>query len=167
MRRWSILYPAGPGEALEKVMDQALTQVVEIAANVDDVSGELIGSAAEVLLAEGALDVWTTPIGMKKNRPGVMISLLCKPEDRERFARRLMELTGTFGVRHRIWDRLVLERRHEAVRTEYGVIRVKVGTLDGQTIATKPEFEDVRAAAERHGVSARRVLDAVLRGEET
>ena len=144
-------------------MEQPPTQVIEIAANIDDAGGELIGAAVDTLLAEGALDAWTTAIGMKKNRPGVTVSLLCKPEDRDRLSRRLMELTGTFGVRFRGWDRLVLERRHQTIRTDYGVIRIKVGSLDGHTVASKPEFEDVKRAAESHGVTVRQVLDAVAK----
>jgi pyridinium-3,5-bisthiocarboxylic acid mononucleotide nickel chelatase len=144
-------------------MEQPPTQVVEIAANLDDASGEMIGAAVESLLGEGALDAWTTPIGMKKNRPGVMVSLLCAPTDRDRLAHRLMELTGTFGVRLRDWDRCILERRHETVRTDFGPIRVKVGTLEGMTLAVKAEFEDVASAARKHGVTPRQVLDAVAR----
>jgi pyridinium-3,5-bisthiocarboxylic acid mononucleotide nickel chelatase len=144
-------------------MTASATQVVEIAANLDDVSGELIAAAVETLLAEGALDAWTTAIGMKKNRPGVMVNLLCKPADRDRLARRLLELTGSFGVRFREWERLVLERRHQTVDTPYGPIRLKVGSLDGQGVTCKPEFEDVRAAAESHGVSPRQVIAAMPR----
>ena len=139
-------------------MDQAAEQVVEIVANVDDATGEVIGVAVETLLAEGALDVWTTPITMKKNRPGVMVSLLCAEREKDRLSRRLIELTGSFGVRYRTWDRLVLRRHHETVQTPYGPIRIKVGTLDGQAIVRKPEFADLRSAAESHGVSIRQVL---------
>lgn len=144
-------------------MDQAPQQVIEIAANLDDVTGEVIGMAIDTLLAEGALDAWATPIGMKKSRPGVMVTLLAAIEDRDRIARRLMELTGTFGVRFRPWERLVLDRRHEIVHTEFGSVRIKVGTLDGQVISSKPEFGDVRKAAEARGVTVRRVLEAVAK----
>lgn len=136
------------------------THVFEIVANLDDASGEVIGAAVESLLAEGALDAWTTAIGMKKDRPGVMVSLLCKAEDRDRLARRLIELTGSFGVRFREWDRLVLDRRHETAQTPYGPIRLKVGSLDGRVVASKPEFEDVLRAAQSHGIPVRQVLDS-------
>ena len=145
-------------------MTSSAVQVFEIAANLDDVSGEVVGAAVEALLAEGALDCWTTAIGMKKDRPGVMVSVLCNAEERDRLARRLIELTGSFGVRFREWDRLVLDRRHETVQTPYGPIRLKVGSLDGREMAVKPEFEDVRRAAEAQGVTVRRVLEAVRQG---
>ena len=141
-------------------MDQASTQVVEIACNLDDVSGEIIGAAVETLLAEGALDVWTTPIAMKKQRPGVTLSLLCESSKREVFARRVIELTGTFGVRLRDWNRVVLQRRHETVETSFGPIRLKVGSLDGRAIVAKPEFEDVRMLAAKAGATAASVMNA-------
>ncbi len=141
-------------------MDQASpAQVCEIAVNLDDVSGEVIGHAVGALLAAGALDVWTTPITMKKQRPGVCLSLLCPPQDRDRFARQLIELTGSFGVRYRGWDRLVLERHHETVETSHGPVRIKLGSLEGQIVTAKPEFEDAVTLAQRHGVSVRSVLD--------
>lgn len=141
-------------------MNQAPAQVTEIVANVDDASGEVIGAAVEAVLAAGALDVWTTAIGMKKNRPGIMVSVLCNAADRPRLARLLIELTGTFGVRYRDWDRLVLDRRHAAVETPYGAIRLKIGELDGRPIVVKPEYEDAKLAAEKHGVSVRTVMAA-------
>ncbi len=104
------------------------------------------------------LDVWTAPIQMKKNRPGVMLSLLCEEGEADRLARRVIELTGTFGLRFRAWDRLVLQRRHETVQTPYGPIRFKVGLLDGKVAVRKPEFEDVREAAKKHGLSPRELL---------
>ncbi len=141
-------------------MEQPPTEVVELAANLDDAPGELIGAAAATLLEEGALDVWTTPITMKKGRPGVMVSLLCEVGVRERMAKRLIELTGTFGVRHRTWQRTVLERRHQTVRTDYGAVRVKIGSLNGEDLVVKPEFDDAEMAAKRHGVTVMRVMDA-------
>lgn len=140
-------------------MQQAETQVVELATNLDDASGEVIGDAVERLLeTDGVLDVWTTAISMKKQRPGVMLSLLCELQAADAVARRLIELTGTFGVRRRTWDRLVLQRAHQSVETQIGPIRVKIGSLDGQTLVAKPEFEDVRQAAERKGVSLRQAM---------
>ncbi|MBI1369899.1 MAG: DUF111 family protein [Planctomycetes bacterium] len=141
-------------------MHQPHAQVVELAVNLDDVTGEIIGAASETLLDEGALDVWTAAITMKKNRPAVMLSMLCEASRADYFARRIIELTGSFGVRHRTWDRLVLERRIETVQTDFGPIRVKVGSLEHETLVAKPEFEDVRAAAREHHVSERLVLDA-------
>lgn len=142
-------------------MHQAETQVVELATNLDDASGELIGAAVgELLEQRGVLDVWTTAIAMKKDRPGVMLSLLCEEAAAKDVAERVIELTGTFGVRHRRWDRIVLRRTRETVTTPFGEVGVKVGSLEGRVLVAKPEFEDVRAAAEASGVSVRRVMEA-------
>lgn len=141
-------------------MTAAPTEVIEIAANVDDASGEVIGAAVDALLEAGALDVWTAPIGMKKNRPAVCLSLLCEPDQRDALARRVIELTGSFGVRYRAWSRLVVDRRHETVNTRYGPVRIKVGRLDGRDAVRKVEFDDARRAAEAAGVSVGAVIDA-------
>ena len=142
--------------------DRAPERVVEIAANLDDVSAEVLGEAMDRLSAEGALDVWATPVQMKKRRPGVMVSLL-SPEDRaERLAERLIELTGSFGVRMRAWDRVVLHRRWETVQTRYGAVRVKVGSLGDRDVVARPEFEDASKAAGEHGVPVREVMEAAM-----
>lgn len=141
----------------------SVTRVVELVVNLDDVSGEVIGDATQTLLAEGALDVWTTPIQMKKQRPGVMLSVLSPaepPEAARATAKRILELTGSFGVRFRGWDRLVLERQHVELDTRFGSVSVKVGRLDGQVINATPEFASVRALAEQAGVAVREVMDA-------
>jgi len=138
----------------------APTAVTEIAVNLDDLSGELIGEAQRALLDAGALDVWATPIQMKKQRPGVMLSLLCEAGKRDELARLVIELTGSFGVRYRDWGRLVLDRRHVEVETRFGSVRVKVGELDGETIVVRPEFEDAKKLADAKGVTAREVMEA-------
>ncbi len=138
----------------------APTAVTEIVVNLDDVSGEVIGDAQQALLAAGALDVWVTPIQMKKQRPGVMLSLLCAAAKRDELAKLMIELTGSFGVRFREWGRLVLDRRHVEVETRYGKVRVKVGEMDGKVIVARPEFEDVKRLADEQGVTAREVMEA-------
>jgi len=137
-------------------------QVVEIAVNLDDLSGEVIAAAADALRGDGALDVWTTPITMKHGRPGVCLSLLCREADRERLARRVVERTGSFGLRYRTWDRLELDRRHETVATDFGEVRIKVGSLDGRDVTAKVEFADAADLARRHDVSPRRVIQAAM-----
>ena len=142
------------------------TDVTEIAVNLDDVSGEVIGEAQRALLAAGALDVWVTAIQMKKQRPGVMLSLLCEAQKRDELAKRVIELTGSFGVRYREWGRLVLERRHVTVETRFGKVRVKVGELDGKVIVARPEFEDAKRLASEAGATVREVLDAAQASAE-
>ena len=138
------------------------TDVTEIVVNLDDVTGELIGDAQRELLLAGALDVWVTAIQMKKNRPGVVLSLLCEASKRDALAGLVMELTGSFGVRYRAWDRVVLERRHVTVETAYGKVRVKVGELDGRVVVARPEFEDVKHLAQESGAVTRDVMDAAM-----
>jgi len=140
-------------------MDQPPVTVVELVANLDDASAEVIASAMDSLLAEGALDAWTAPITMKKSRPGSMLSVLCERSLREHLAARVMELTGTFGVRWRTWDRLVLDRHREMVATPFGPIAIKIGSRDGRPLLAKPEFEDAAKAARQHAVPVRLVLD--------
>src|SRR5690348_3157485 len=94
---------------------QSLTTIVELAVNLDDMTAQVIGDAQERLLAAGALDAWTIPIGMKKQRPGVMLCLLCAEADRAAMARLVIDLTGTLGVRYRTWERVVLQRAHVKV----------------------------------------------------
>lgn len=144
-------------------MDATPTRVLEMAANLDDVTGEVVGDAIEALLAAGALDAWAAPIVMKKGRPGVCLHLLCDPSDRDRIARRVIELTGSFGVRFAPAERLVVERRIEPVDTPFGSVRVKLGDLEGQAVTAKVEFDDARRLAAEHGVAVRRVIDAAHR----
>ncbi len=140
--------------------DHAPQTVIEIAVNLDDATGELVGETIAALIDAGALDAWAVPIVMKKGRPGVTLSLLCRAADREAMARRLIARTGSFGVRYRTWDRLVLERRHETVETAFGPLPVKVGRLNGRDLTAKVEFEDARRAAQQCQVPTRRVLDS-------
>jgi uncharacterized protein (DUF111 family) len=141
-------------------MQQAPTQVAELVANLDDATGEVIGNAVQTLMDEGALDVWTTAITMKQGRPGVMLSVLCPIDRQDETARRMIELTGTFGVRRRQWDRTVVERAHVTVLTSFGSVRVKVGSLDGRPLVAKCEYADAVAAAKMHKVTVRQVIDA-------
>ena len=117
-------------------------KVVELRFNVDDMTGEDIGYATGVLMDNGALDVFTTPVGMKKNRPGILFTVLVKPEEKEKFAKLIFEHTTTIGIRYVMMDRFRLERREEKVMTRFGEIRVKVSEGFGVTKA-KPEYDDI------------------------
>lgn len=121
-------------------------KVIEFKFNVDDMTGEEIGYATGILMQEGALDVFTTPIGMKKNRPGILFTMLVKPEDKEKFARLVFENTTTIGIRYNEMDRFRLARREEKVLTKYGEVRVKVTEGYG-VIKAKPEYDDISAIA--------------------
>src|SRR5688572_10862830 len=101
--------------------------VTRLETNLDDSSPEILGAAMEQLLAAGALDVWFTPIQMKKNRPGVMLSVLCEPSRAESLATIIFRETSAFGLRTEQLVRLKLERRFETVATEFGEVSVKLG----------------------------------------
>ena len=143
-------------------MHETPTQVVELVANLDDATGERLGGAIEALIAAGALDAWATPIVMKKGRPAVMLSVLCPDDRRDAMVAALFEQTGTFGVRYRRWDRAVLDRRHVAVMTEFGDVRIKVGARGGRDVTAKAEYDDAAAVAAAHGVPVGRVIDAAM-----
>lgn len=120
-------------------------KVIELRFNVDDMTGEETGYATGILMENGALDVFTTPVFMKKNRPGILFTVLVKPEDKERFAKLIFENTTTIGIRYNEMDRFRLDRREEKVMTKYGEISVKVTEGFGVTKA-KPEYDDIKNA---------------------
>jgi uncharacterized protein (TIGR00299 family) protein len=130
--------------------------------NIDDASGELVGSVTEKLFGSGALDVFTTPIYMKHGRPAEQISVICKISDVQPLEQTLFEEGLTFGIRRQILQRTKLAREFVAVQTEFGQIRIKVGSLCGKIVNAKPEFSDCSAAAKKHNVPVKAVLDAAM-----
>ncbi|MBN1554258.1 MAG: nickel pincer cofactor biosynthesis protein LarC [Phycisphaerae bacterium] len=140
--------------------DGAADSIVEVSANIDDCTGELLGAAIEKLLAAGCVDAWATPVFTKKSRPAWVLSALCRPGDVKAIEQMFFTETTTFGVRRRACGRTKLLREFVTVETPYGPIRMKVGKRDGRVITAKPEFADAQAAAESHGQSIRTVLAA-------
>lgn len=134
-------------------------EVAVLETNLDDATPEVIAHAMDRLLAAGALDVYTLPIQMKKGRAGTMLCVLCDTARAGEFESLLFVETPTFGVRRTTMRRAKLSRRQETVDTEYGTIRIKVGTREGVTTAA-PEYEDCRAAAQAHHVALRTVMTA-------
>jgi len=145
----------------EATCDSIRDTVYEISCNLDDMTPEAIGAPFELLLDHGALDVYTTPIMMKKNRPAVMLSCLCAEDKRDNLARLILEHTTTLGVRITTCNRDVMNRSAGTVRTEYGDIRVKHAHGFG-VIKNKPEYDDVLAAAKQHGVPFTTVHKAAI-----
>ncbi|MBN2216429.1 MAG: LarC family nickel insertion protein, partial [Pirellulales bacterium] len=131
--------------------------------NLDDVSGELVGYCVERLRQAGALDVWTTPLLMKKNRPGILLSVLCRPEQTASLETIVFNETPTLGVRHQRIQRHVLRRDPHEVATPWGSVQGKIRRLPSGQIRFTPEYESCRAAAERHGVSLIDVYEAASR----
>lgn len=135
---------------------QESDQIVELRCNLDDMTGEAIGYASELLLEEGALDVYTVPIQMKKSRPAVMLCCLCHAPQRDKLTQLMLRHTTTWGVRASVMDRSVLTTRMVPVKTKYGVVRVKQGT--GYRVKKcKVEYGDMAAAAAQAGVELAKV----------
>ncbi|MGN1014990.1 MAG: nickel pincer cofactor biosynthesis protein LarC [Butyricicoccus sp.] len=128
--------------------------VLELQCNLDDMTPEEIGFAQEVLLDSGALDVYTTPIGMKKSRPGVLLSCLCQPEDREKLVKQLFRLTTTLGIRETVCRRYTMSRSEQKLDTTYGAVRRKTAEGWGVT-RCKIEYEDAARIARETGSDIR------------
>jgi pyridinium-3,5-bisthiocarboxylic acid mononucleotide nickel chelatase len=125
--------------------------ITVLEANLDDLNPQVFGYVMDRLLEEGALDVFGAPVQMKKNRPGTLLTVLCKPEDAGRLTQLLFAETTTLGVRRREEVRQVLARRWESVSTPWGEVRIKIGSMNGTVTNFAPEYEDCRKiAAERH-----------------
>ena len=133
-------------------------QITKLECNLDDMTGEDIGFATEQLLAAGARDVFTQPVYMKKNRPGILLSVICLPEEADRLAEVMMKHTTTLGIRRQDMSRYALRRRVETVSTAHGEVRVKRAAGMGAE-RVKPEYEDLAAIAREKGLS----LDDVRR----
>ena len=132
--------------------------IAQLACNLDDMTPEALGFAQERLWEAGALDVTTAPIGMKKNRPGVQLTCLCRLEDREKLVSVLFAHTTTLGVRESLCTRYTLARSQRTVETEHGPVRVKEARGWGVT-REKPEYEDVANIAREHGLTLDQVKE--------
>ena len=132
----------------------------ELNCNVDDMTGEQIGFALEILMELGALDVFTIPIGMKKSRPGILLTVLCKEADKEKMVSLIFKHTTTLGIREKFCSRYTLRRKGETVGTPYGVIRKKVSAGYGIQ-RSKYEYEDVACAAKANNLSIAQVLSEI------
>jgi len=145
------------GEAVEAL---AADQAWVVETNLDDVSGEVIGYATNKLWETGALDVYTTPIQMKKNRPGITLTVLCQAAQIEKVEKILFRETGTLGVRRWPVSRHKLERKPHRVETEYGPIDGKLGWIAGQEPSFSPEFESCSRVASERGLPLKEVYEA-------
>lgn len=140
--------------------DATPTQVTLLECNIDDMTGEALGYALERLLEAGALEAWFTPIYMKKNRPAVLLSVLCRLEESDALAAVLLRETSTLGVRRRMVERTIAQRREIRVETQWGPVRCKVKLFNGETISVKPEYDDCARIAKAYGVALEKVVNA-------
>ncbi|RLB45110.1 MAG: nickel pincer cofactor biosynthesis protein LarC, partial [Deltaproteobacteria bacterium] len=144
------------------LVGEARSPFVTLETNIDDASAEVMAFALSRSMEAGALDAWSTPIGMKKGRPGRMLTVLGRRPQAEELARVLMAETGSLGVRIKAADRIERPRHIRKVETPYGAIAVKVAEGDGLPRHIAPEYEDCRRAAEAHGTPLKRVYEAAL-----
>jgi uncharacterized protein (TIGR00299 family) protein len=144
-------------------LDWETDRVAVLETNLDDVSGEILGHFVETALAAGALDVFYTPIQMKKNRPGVLLTVLCAETDADRFSEMILRETSAFGVRRTLVERRKLRREFSKVKTPYGEVTLKIGRLNGKVIQAAPEFESCKKLAIRAKIPLKRIYEATLK----
>jgi len=154
------------GEAAEKVVPGFDEEISVIEANLDDMNPQIYGYFQEKALAAGALDVYTTPVQMKKNRPGTLLTLLCKPQDANALMSLIFAETTTFGARTYSAQRRTLPRESVNVHTQYGDVRIKLSRVNGHIQHVAPEFEDCRKLAVEKNVPLQRVISDALRAYE-
>jgi pyridinium-3,5-bisthiocarboxylic acid mononucleotide nickel chelatase len=136
--------------------------VAVLETNLDDANPEWLGNFVDKAMAAGALDVCQTPVQMKKNRPGVLLTVVCAPPEADQFSEWMLRHTSAFGVRRTLAERRKLRREFRAVRTPYGQVSIKIGKLDGRVIQTAPEYESCKKLAEEKNVPLKAVYEAAL-----
>ncbi len=148
------------GQATDEKAGFASDQMAVIETNIDDMTPQIYDYLIEKTLGMGALDIFLTPVQMKKNRPGTLISIICDPSEVSRFAELLITETTSIGLRWRIENRLKAKREINAIETPYGKIRAKYAAIGEKTVNISPEYEDCKEAARKHGVPLKNVLEA-------
>lgn len=149
------------GEAAAAKASSEIITLLE--ANLDDLNPQVFGYVLDRLLEEGALDVFGMPVQMKKNRPGMVLTVLCQPGDAGKLTQILFAETTTLGVRRRDEMRQTLARRWESVRTQWGDVRIKIGSLNGTISNYAPEYEDCRRIAAEYRVPLKTVMQEAAR----
>ena len=155
------------GEGIKKTSniqsrDWETDRVAVLETNLDDCTGEILGAFVETALAAGALDVFHTPIQMKKNRPGVLLSVLCAEADGDKFSEMILRETTAFGVRKTIAERRKLRREFAEVPTSFGKVTVKIGTLGGKVVQAAPEFASAKKLAAQKKAPVKQIYEAAV-----
>lgn len=157
------LESASPSEtAANTAHDWDTDTIAVLETNLDDVAGELLGAFVEQALGAGALDVFHTPIQMKKNRPGVLLTVLCAADDADKFAALMLRETSAFGVRRTIAERRKLKREFLTVKLPQGDVTVKIAKLDGAVVQVAPEFESCKQVAAKASRPLKTIYEAAL-----
>ena len=154
------------GEATSNALaaKTASETITVLEANLDDLNPQVFGYAMDRLFEEGALDAFGMPVQMKKNRPGMLLTVLCKPEDASKLTQLIFTETTTLGVRRRDEMRQTLARRWENVGTPWGEVRIKIASMNGTVTNYAPEYEDCRRIAAEHHVPLKRVMGEAVEG---
>jgi uncharacterized protein (TIGR00299 family) protein len=151
------------GEELHQDVAPSDETIRVLEANLDDMNPQIYGYFLEKALAAGALDVFATPVQMKKNRPGFLITVLCAPQDEAKFEEMLFAETTTLGVRSTVAQRRILPREWVTVATQFGDVRIKVARVNGHIRQAAPEFDDCRKLAAEKNVPLQQVLEEAMR----
>ena len=141
--------------------NQTTDRVIGLSCNIDDMTGEEIGFAMDMMYGAGALEVYTVPAGMKKSRPGIVLNVLCREADREAMIKEIFRHTSTIGIREALYTRYILDRNITERDTEFGKVRVKESSGYGVE-REKTEFEDLSRIARKQGISlseARKLIE--------
>jgi len=146
------------------VHDWETDTVAVLETNLDDINAEVLGYFVEQALGAGALDVFHTQIQMKKNRPGVLLTVLCAEADADKFTELLLRETSSFGVRRYSAERRKLAREFVVVQTQHGEVQVKLGRLDGKLVQAAPEFESCKKLAAQAQVPLKEIYEAAMKG---
>jgi uncharacterized protein (TIGR00299 family) protein len=151
------------GEAASTLAAKTASETITVLeANLDDLNPQVFGYVMDRLLEEGALDAFGMPVQMKKNRPGMLLTVLCRPEDAGKLAQLIFTETTTLGVRRRDEMRQTLARRWESVGTPWGEVRIKIASMNGTVTNYAPEYEDCRRIAAEHHVPLKQVMGGAI-----
>jgi len=154
----AILGQSGP----DAPHDWETDTVAVLETNLDDANPEWLGHFVDKAMAAGALDVCQTPVLMKKNRPGLLVAVICHAAQADEFSEFILRQTTAFGVRRTLAERRKLRREFLTAKTPFGEVIVKIGKLDGKVIQTAPEYESCKTLAEAKGVPLKTVYEAAL-----
>ena len=149
------------GEAPTEIATTA-DVITVLEANIDDLNPQIFGYVMERLFEAGALDAFGLPVQMKKNRPGMLLTVLCHPQDASKLTEIVFSETTTLGVRQRFEQRQILARRWVTVSTQWGDVRMKIAGLNGTATNYAPEYEDCRRIATEHRVPLKAVMQAAM-----
>ena len=138
-------------------------RVVVIEADIDDMNPQIFGVLIDQLLGAGALDVFYTPIQMKKNRPGTLLSIVAPPDAREKLTSMVFRETTTIGLRYSEMERECLDRETTTVQTRFGDVRIKIARRNGEMLNASPEFDDCARLAAEQGAPVKDVQAAAMK----